>query len=97
MATWIADTIALSAPTINGDELVRVVDDPGGTPASKKLTLNAIKAWLGIADTSLTIPTTSTPASAAATGTTGMHKWDSSYIYVCVGTNTWKRVAISTW
>lgn len=38
-----------------------------------------------------------TPASAAATGTTGEICWDSSYIYVCVATNTWKRVAISTW
>lgn len=38
-----------------------------------------------------------TPASAAATGTAGTICWDSSYIYVCVATDTWKRVAISTW
>ena len=38
-----------------------------------------------------------TPASATATGTTGEIQWDSSYIYVCIATNTWKRVAISTW
>ena len=38
-----------------------------------------------------------TPASATATGTTGEIQWDSNYIYVCVATNTWKRVAISTW
>ena len=37
------------------------------------------------------------PASAAATGIAGTVTWDSSYIYVCVATNTWKRVAISTW
>lgn len=45
----------------------------------------------------LTLSTSSTPASASATGTTGMICWDSSYIYVCVATNTWKRVAIATW
>lgn len=39
----------------------------------------------------------STPASAAATGTTGTIAWDASFIYVCVATNTWKRVAIATW
>lgn len=39
----------------------------------------------------------STPASAAATGTKGEVRWDTSFIYVCVATNTWKRVAISTW
>ena len=38
-----------------------------------------------------------TPASAAATGTAGQIRWDANYIYVCTATNTWKRVAISTW
>jgi len=40
---------------------------------------------------------TSTPASAAASGTTGQWAWDSSYIYICTAANTWKRVAIATW
>jgi hypothetical protein len=43
------------------------------------------------------ITNSQTPASAAATGTAGTIAWDSSYIYVCTATNTWKRVAISTW
>jgi len=38
-----------------------------------------------------------TPASAGATGTAGMICWDSSYIYVCVAADTWKRVLIETW
>lgn len=37
------------------------------------------------------------PATAVATGTAGTIAWDSEYIYVCVATNTWKRVAIATW
>lgn len=41
--------------------------------------------------------TTETPASASSTGTTGDVEWDSDYIYVCVSTDTWKRVAIATW
>jgi hypothetical protein len=43
------------------------------------------------------ISNSQTPASAAATGTAGTIAWDSSYIYVCTGTNQWKRAAISTW
>jgi hypothetical protein len=46
---------------------------------------------------SVTIQTTQTPASASATGTTGEIAWDSNYLYVCVASNTWKRVAIDTW
>lgn len=37
------------------------------------------------------------PASASATGSQGQIAWDTSYIYVCTATNTWKRVAIATW
>lgn len=43
------------------------------------------------------IRTAKTPASASAPGNAGDICWDSSYIYVCVATNTWKRVAIATW
>ena len=38
-----------------------------------------------------------TPASATATGKQGSIQFDSSYFYVCVATNTWKRVALSSW
>lgn len=43
------------------------------------------------------IVTSSPPASASATGTTGDIAWDTSFFYVAVGTNTWKRAALSTW
>ena len=43
------------------------------------------------------ITTPKTPASASATGTIGQICWDTSYIYVCVATDTWKRAAIATW
>lgn len=37
------------------------------------------------------------PASATATGTVGEIRWNANYMYVCVGTNTWKRSALTTW
>jgi hypothetical protein len=55
------------------------------------VTINAPSSGYGI-----NIPT-GTPASAAASGTAGDIAWDSSFIYVCTATNTWKRVAIATW
>jgi hypothetical protein len=45
----------------------------------------------------LRIVNSQTPASASATGIAGTIAWDTSYIYVCTATNTWKRVAIATW
>ena len=38
-----------------------------------------------------------TIANANDTGTEGEICWDADYIYICVGTDTWKRVAIATW
>lgn len=39
---------------------------------------------------------TSVPATAGAAGAEGDIKWNSTHIYVCVATDTWKRVAIAT-
>lgn len=36
------------------------------------------------------------PASSGAAGTAGQLAYDSSYFYVCVGTNSWRRIALST-
>lgn len=44
----------------------------------------------------LRLRTSKTPASASATGNQGEICWDSSNIYVCTATNTWKKVAIAT-
>lgn len=38
-----------------------------------------------------------TPSSSVSSGITGTITWDSSYIYVCIATNTWKRSPLSTW
>ena len=62
--------------------------DSDAANATKNFTVGSLKDF---------IISSSVPASAAATGTAGMLAYDSSYIYVCVATDTWKRVAIATW
>ena len=37
------------------------------------------------------------PASATAAGAKGQYAVDADYLYVCVATNTWRRVAVATW
>jgi hypothetical protein len=43
------------------------------------------------------IRTARTPATATATGLPGQICWDATHLYVCVATNTWRRIAHSTW
>lgn len=37
------------------------------------------------------------PANSSATGTVNQIAWDSNSIYICVGTNTWKKVNLSSY
>lgn len=45
----------------------------------------------------LIVTDTQTPSSTSSTGTTGTIAWDSSYIYVCVATNSWLRSSLAAW
>ena len=37
------------------------------------------------------------PSSASSTGLQGEIRYDSNYLYVCVATDTWKRILLSSW
>lgn len=56
-----------------------------------------IDGQLTINSDRLRIITNFSPATAGADGTQGDICWNSNYLYVCVATNTWKRVELSTW
>ena len=44
--TWLASTTAKASATLDGDEILRVIDDPAGTPASKKTTVGGIETYV---------------------------------------------------
>lgn len=52
---------------------------------------------LDINSDAIRLRNTRTPALATETCVQGEIGWDTSYIYVCVATDTWKRSAIATW
>jgi hypothetical protein len=59
--------------------------------------------WYVIGNNSCTIEGTqpgevvSAPGTASATGLAGQIAYDTSYIYICVAANTWKRASIASW
>jgi hypothetical protein len=59
----------------------------------------AISSGVGlhIGGSTLRLGEARTPASSTATGNQGEVCWDSSYLYVCIATNTWRRIAHSSW
>lgn len=72
----------------------------GGTKASVSANVTFTGAsinfnkGLTIANDSIRIANTFTPGSNNATGVKGEVAWDSTYMYVCVANNTWRRLTL---
>lgn len=78
--------------TANGGDMNLYMD--GGLYIGASASENQILKQSDVSNVSRVVPV---PANATDTGATGQIAVDSSYLYVCVATNTWKRVALSTW
>ena len=52
---------------------------------------------LDVDSSSIRIRNQWTPSSASDMGQQGEICWDANYLYICIATDTWKRVALSTW
>ena len=63
----------------------------------QRVLTNGNTSNLSMTVNSITLTSSTPPATASSTGTAGQIAWNSGYIYVCVATNTWKRAALSTW
>jgi hypothetical protein len=71
--------------------VVTVYEDTGTIVSAR--TSNGISGNITIPANNI-LPSTP-PTASNDIGTTGTVTWDANYIYVCVNTNTWKRVAIA--
>jgi hypothetical protein len=65
----------------------------GGVGAGANITLIGNSYLAG----KIIVPAGGAPATAGSNGLVGTIAWDNNFIYVCVATNTWKRVAVATW
>ena len=57
----------------------------------------APEVTLDISGSAIRLRNSSTPTNASSPGSQGEIRWDANYIYICISTDTWKRVAIATW
>ena len=56
-----------------------------------------VNGGLRVQSDSIAVQNSKTPSSASDTGQAGQICWDTNYLYVCVASNTWKRIALSSW
>ena len=89
-ATQLASSVNIGGVSFNGSASINL---PGVNQAGTQDTSgNAATATVATR-----ISDTAAPSSATDTGTAGEVRYDGSYIYVCVATDTWVRAALSTW
>lgn len=85
-------------PVLRLDDL-RDVDAP--TTGADAVTGGQILVWNGTTsmweNTSSRLPNTPPPATSDGSGIAGEVRFDSSHLYVCIATDTWRRVALSNW
>jgi hypothetical protein len=88
-ALKISELTALTS--ISGGDLLVIVDDPTGTPTTKKVTVANL---LGNSAANVVIQNV-TPANGTITVTKGTIMFDSSFIYIATANNVIKKVALS--
>jgi hypothetical protein len=99
----IADTLTLSKSTgvglqVDADAYIDGTLTLGSTLISTSgITTGTILSTGTVAASFLATDPSGAPASSSAAGILGSIVADANYIYVCTATDTWKRVAISTW
>jgi hypothetical protein len=87
-----ANTVVLQAPSGIVDTIIgwNLPNTQGNVGEYLTVNADAEMEWK-------TVVRTTAPGTAGATGQAGQIAFDSSYVYICIATNTWKRAAISTW
>jgi len=88
--------------SLSGDDLFMVVDDPAGTPVSKKITVtNAFTGMTAVITAGSVSGTfalkTNTPESSTQDGSfpAGSIFYDNDFIYVAISASTIRRAALS--
>lgn len=69
--------------------------DDAGNSIDQPLTIDRASGLVTLKE--LQIGNVAAPASAIDTGITGEIRYDTTYLYICTATNTWRRIAHSTW
>jgi len=91
--TWFIDTQSGSASFSGGLNAPKL---QGITDNSVVANLNADRVN-GKHASDFTSAPVATPKASSSACTAGSWAYDANYVYVCVGTNTWRRTGLSSW
>jgi hypothetical protein len=90
-----SDVISLGTQNSGGD-ITSTIELNWDAHASNKLSISGSLDVFEVQGTKIILTGENTPASSSASGQKGTICWNSTYLFICVATNSWKRIALST-
>ena len=78
-----------TAANIASTDRVLILRDPTGNASVRTIQFSTLSSNLVLSNT---VPSTST-----SNGVAGTVSFDSTYLYICVSTNSWKRLTLENW
>jgi hypothetical protein len=78
-----------TASNVASTDRVLVLRSPAANASVRTVTFSNFCANIIISNTA--------PANSTANGLAGTFAYDSSYVYICVANNTWKRATLTSW
>ena len=88
--------------SVNGSSTGSTLTASGGPVTASgtlnfDLNLSHANTWAATQTFGTMVVASAAPAAANSTGVAGTVTWANGFLYICVATNTWQRVAIATW
>ena len=80
--------------SLSSDDILLIVKNPATAPETKIMAVGDLLNGFG---SLLIVSDEDAPASASDIGDKGEIRITSTYLYVCINTNSWIRFAISSW
>jgi hypothetical protein len=77
-----------TASNVASTDRILVLRDPAGSPSVRTVNFSTLSANLIVSNTA--------PANSSSNGLAGTIRYDSSWLYVCVANNSWKRIQFTT-
>ena len=74
-----------------------IINGDNNNPSLSSITINETNGVVIVSDVAVVLPLPTVPLTSTDSGTKGQILWDDDHLYICINTDTWKRIVIETW
>jgi len=94
---WESTYATVCSLSASWEESASIIPTTTNYLSTNVITISSLTVIDTLTSNNIILPPSTIPTLSTDTGSIGTFKWDTEYLYICVDTNTWKRVALSGW